>query len=177
MNKLQNLILSGVTFLLSGIVMLASDNIGIDIAKVLIPILFIASGIFAILFAKANPQTKGIFQYHIFQGVILILFGLILGLGAKNLGDFLSYATYFILFIGFFDIILGFALANSDSNLTWGKLLFKMLGGFFGLIGGVAILATSVTDQYSGLMIMGIVTILMGIGTIALATKIKTVST
>lgn len=177
MNKLQNLILSGVTLLLSGIVMLASDSIGVDTAKILIPILFIASGVFAILFANANPQAKRPAQYHILQGVLLILFGLILGFGAKSLGDFLSYATYFIMFIGLFDIILSFTLVNSDFNLTWGKLLFKVFGGFFGLIGSVAILATSITDQYSGLTITGIVTILMGIGTIIFASKLKTVST
>ena len=177
MNKLQNLILSGATLSLSGLIMITAESIGVGTAKILIPILFITSGVFAILFANANLQSPITPKYHLFQGAILILFGLILALGATSLGDFLNYATYFILFIGLFDIILGFVLVNSDYNWTWGKLLFKTAGGFFGSIGGVAILVTSITDQYSGLLITGIITILMGIGTIVFASKIKTVST
>ncbi len=174
MNKVQNLILSGLTLVMSGIVMLISDSIGIGLAKFLVPFLFITSGVFAILFAKANLETKIPFQYNVFQGTVLILFGLIIGIATKSLDIFLSCSTYFIMFIGLFDIFYGFALLNSGFNWTWKKLLFKTIAGFLGLLGSVAILATSITDQYSGLMITGIVTILMGIETIVFATKIKT---
>ena len=177
MKKLQHLILSGVALSLSGIIMLASESISISSTRILVPSLIIASGIFAILFANANTnsESKRPIQYLIFQGGIFVLFGLLCAFGAKNLTQFLSYATYFVLFTSLLDIILGFAIVNSDFKWTWGILTFKFIGGLMGLIGGVAILATSVTNQYSGLYITGIVIILMGIGTIIFATKINKV--
>lgn len=177
MRKVTNLMISGVSLATSGIIILVSDKIGIDLSKILVPTLIVVSGVFAIQFASINREVKVAYQYHIIQGIVFIIFGLIIGFGAKNLNVFLKYATYFIIFLGLFDIIYGFALVNSNYNWTWEKLLFKSFGGFLGLIGGVAILATSITNQHSGLMITGIMTTIMGIGTIDFATKLKTIST
>ena len=96
--------------------------------------------------------------------------------GVKSLGDFLSYTTYFILLTSLFDISFGFAVVNADFKWSWGILIFKFLGALMGLLGGVAILVTSVTDQYSSLYITGIVIILMGVGTVIYSTKINKVS-
>jgi len=178
MKKIQNLILSGVALALSGIIILVSESIGIGTARVLVPICVIASGVLAILFANANkdPQSKRPIRYLTYQGIIFIVFGLLCALGTKSLSDFLSYATYFVLFASLFDISFGFTVLNSGAKWTWGILIFKFIGGLMGLIGGVTILATSVTDEYSGLYITGGVLVLMGIGTTIFATKINKVS-
>lgn len=176
MKKTQNLYLSSVTLLIAGIVMIISNKIGVEISKILVPILFISTGIFNILFGKANLEQKTAAQYFILQGIALIIFGLSIGFGANNLESFLSYVTYFIMFIGLSDIIFSFVLVNSQLNWTWGRLLFKTAVGFIGLTGGVAILATSAYyGTYSGLMTTGAVTILLGIGTVIFASKAKQV--
>ena len=79
MNKLRNLISSGIVLSLSGIVMLASESIGFGTTRILIPSLIIASGVLAILFANANtnPQAKRPIQYLLYQGVAYIIFGLV----------------------------------------------------------------------------------------------------
>jgi uncharacterized membrane protein HdeD (DUF308 family) len=174
MKKTKNLVIAGIALSISGLAMIATEIIGVETAKVLLPLLFIMSGAFSIMFATANTEVKKPTQYHLFQGGIFVLFGLVIGILANSLGDFLKYTTYFILFFGIFDIIHGFFLLTSKFNLTWKVLVFKFFGGMFGTVGGVAILVTSLnTDYYAGLMITGIVTIVTGIGVIFFAARIK----
>lgn len=174
MKKTKNLIISGIALSISGLVLLAIEIIGIEAAKVLFPLLFIISGAFSIIFGTANTGMKKPAQYHLFQGGAFVLLALVVGGFTNSLGGFLKYATYFILFFGIFDIIHGFFLLTSKFNLTWKVLVFKFFGGLFGTAGGVAILATSLsTNYYAGLMITGMVIILIGIGMIVFATRIK----
>lgn len=176
MNKTQNLTFSGIALLLAGVAMLAFESIGVSTTKILIPILFITSGVFSIMFSNANPQTKGPSQYHMIHGIGLVLFGIIFGVVPKSLGDFLTYATYFILFFGFLEIIISFALLNSGSKLEWRTVIERFFGGFLGTIGAVLILVTSATDEISGLVITGVATVLIGIGIIVFSKKINNIS-
>ena len=173
MKKLQNLSFSGIALMLAGITIVLAENIGVDIAKVVVPLLFIVSGVFAIIFSNSNPQAKKPAQYHMIQGSALIFFGVLFGLASKNLENFLSYATYFILFFGFFEIIMGFLLVNSAFKFKWSNLLFRFLGGLLGVMGAILILATSTTDEMSGLMMTGIITALIGIGVVIFSIKIR----
>ncbi|MEM8565419.1 MAG: hypothetical protein AAGF85_03100 [Bacteroidota bacterium] len=171
MNKANSLTLGGIALLIAGIVMFTAERIGIGTAKFLIPLLFIASGIFSLIFSNTNPQTKKISQYHIIHGIGLILSGVLLGLLPKSLADFLRYATYFILAFGLLEIIIGFALANSGSRIDWKHLILRFSGGFLGIIGAVLILATAASDKGSALMITGFATALIGINSIIFSTK------
>ncbi len=173
MKRVQHLTIGGVSLLLAGIAMIASGNIGIGIVKVLIPILFINSGIFSILFANANPEATVPYRYQMMHGVGLMLFGIVFGLIPESLGDFLYYATYFILLFGLLEITMGFALVSSTYNFKWRDIVVRFFAGLFGLIGAVLILATSATDQTLGLIITGVVTVLIGIGLIVFSTKVK----
>ncbi len=176
MNKVQYLALGGVSLFLAGVAIIASENIGINIVKILTPILFIISGVFSIGFANANSTATLPYRYQMMHGVGLILFGSIFGLVPDNLGDFLNQATYFILFFGLLEIIMGYALVNSNFKFKWRDIIVRFFAGFFGLIGAVLILATSATDQTLGLLITGIVTVLIGIGLIVFSSKVKDIS-
>ncbi|MEN0003002.1 MAG: hypothetical protein AAF798_02620 [Bacteroidota bacterium] len=173
MAKVNYLTFTGIALLLAGIVMLISEKIGVGISKILIPLLFITGGIFSVLFSQVKTQIKAVKQYQLIHGVGLILFGIIFGLVPNTLSDFLSYATYFILFFGFIEITICFALVNSDFKFKWGDLISRFISGFFGLIGGVLILATTATDQFSALAITGIITALMGIGIVFFSVKLE----
>lgn len=173
MNKVQNLTATGMLLLSAGVVMLVSENIGVDRVKLLIPLLFIIGGVFSILFSRANAQIKGIGQYQLIHGIGLVVFGIIFGLIPKTLAEFLKYATYFILAFGLLEIIIGFTIVNSDFNFKWGDVIARFFAGLFGSIGGVLILATSATDQFSGLMITGGITILIGLGIVLFSMKLK----
>lgn len=176
MNKVQNLTFQGISLLIAGIAMIASENIGISIAKVLVPILFIISGVFSILFANANSQITIPYRYQIVHGVGLILFGVIVGLVPKSLGEFLNYATYFILFFGLWEIMFGFAVVNSPFKFEWRDIIVRFFCGLIGMVGGVLILATSLIDQSLGLIITGVVTVLIGIGIVLFSKKVKSIS-
>ena len=175
MDRVNYLTFTGVTLLVAGLVMLISEKIGVGISKILIPLLFITSGIFSVLFLKAKTQIKAVGQYQLIHGVGLILFGVIFGLVPKNLGEFLNCATYFVLVFGFLEIIIGFTIVNSEINFKWGDLIARIFSGFFGLIGGVLILVSAAIDQFSGLIITGGITILIGLGVVLVSVKIKKV--
>ena len=86
MNKINYLTFSGASMALAGITMLISESIGISIAQILVPLLFITGGIFAYLFAQANQQHKLANQYHLLQAIGLCLFGVLIATMPDNLG-------------------------------------------------------------------------------------------
>ena len=176
MNKISYLTYSGLLIALAGICMYNSESVGVHIAKVLVPILFLSGGILTYLFSTANKQHKLANQYHGIQGVGVILFALLIGFGANDLGDFLKYVTYFMLFFGFIEILFGFMALNSSQKLNIGILIYRFISGFFTLIGGVLILVTSITNEISGLSIAGVLVALSGLAIIIFSYKVKNIS-
>ena len=171
--KISNLIFSGVAMALAGVVMLLSEKIGVGTAKLLVPSLFFIGGVFAILFAMANKDFKIANQFHLLQGIGMIAFAVIIGTSANNLGEFLKYVTFFVGLFGFLEIIFGFIILNMGGEIKWNILISRMLGGFAGLIGAVFLLVTTMTDELTGLNIAGVLTIIGGLSFVVFANKIK----
>lgn len=173
MNKINYLTLSGVSMALAGVLMLASESIGVDIAKVLVPLMFAIAGVLAYMFSDANPQHKLAKQYHMAQGIGMVTFAVVIGLGSENLGDFLKYVTYFVLFFGLIELLFAFMALNSSQKLNIGILISRFVAGFFNLIGAVLILLTSITDEVSGLMIAGVLVVLGGLAFVMFSFRIR----
>ncbi len=176
MNKINYLTFSGIAMAIAGALMLTSESIGIGTAKFLVPLMFAIGGVLAYMFANANKQHKLANQYHAAQGIGMIIFAVIIGLGAENLGDFLKYITYFMLFFGLIEIIFAFMALNSSQKLNTGILISRFIAGLFNLIGAVVILATSVTDEINGLLIAGILVIIGGIAFIVFSFRIRKIT-
>ncbi|MEM6397806.1 MAG: hypothetical protein AAF741_15765 [Bacteroidota bacterium] len=170
----RSLTFTGIALLLAGLVILGAETIGIRTAKFLVPTLFILGGASSIQSSMPFSEANTFEKYHLFQGVGFIVFGLIFALYARSLDDFLSHSTYFILIFGMIEIILSFAIVNLGINFKWGNLIPRFISGFLGLIGGVLILATSATDQMSGLTIVGVFTSTIGLGITFFSLKTNT---
>ena len=173
MNKINYLTFSGVAMALGGIFMLAAEIIGIGIAKFLVPLMFAIGGVLAYMFSSANKQHRLANQYHMAQGIGMIVFAVIMGFGAENLGDFLKYVTYFMLFFGLVEILFAFMALNSSQKLNTSILISRFVAGFFNIIGAVLILATSVTDEIDGILVAGILVALGGIAFIVFSFRIR----
>ncbi len=158
---------------LAGVFMLATESVGVGTAKIFVPLLFAIGGVLSFMFSNANKQHKLANQYHMIHGISMIIFAIIIGLGAKNLGDFLNYITYFMLFFGLIEILFAFMALNSSQKLNMSILFSRFASGFFNLIGAVLILATSVTDEVSGLMIAGILTLVAGLAFVIFSFRIR----
>ena len=158
---------------LAGILILSSESIGGEVAKIFVPIAFAVAGMLAYLFSSANPQHNIARQYHLLQGVGMIVFALTIGLGANDLSDFLSYTTYFILFFGLMEILFAFMALNSSQKLNTGILISRFIAGFTNLIGAVVLLATSATSAINGLMIAGVLILLGGLAFVMFSFRIR----
>lgn len=164
MEKINYLTLSGVAMGAAGIMMLISESIGIGVAKTLVPLLFATAGILAYLFSEANKHHKIARLYHLLQGGGMVLFAFLIGVIPQSLGEFLKFVTYFVLMFGLIEILFGFMALNSGIKLNMGILISRFIAGFLSLIGAVLLLATAASDEVSGLMIAGILTIIGGVG-------------
>lgn len=158
---------------LAGISMFISESIGIGTAKILVPLLFAMGGITAYLFSKANPQHKIAWLYHLLQGIGMLLFAFVIATLPQNLADFLRYVTYFMMLFGFIEILFGFMVLNSGEKLNTSILISRFVAGFFNLIGAVLILATSVTDEASGLLIAGLLILMGGIAFVMFSFRLR----
>lgn len=178
MNKINYLTFSGVAMALAGIFLLLSESIGVGTVKFLVPLLFAVGGILAYLFSEANKHHKIARQYHLLQGIGMVVFALLIGIIPNSLGEFLKYVTYLMLLFGLIEILFGFMALNTGNKFNMKILISRFVAGFFNLIGAVLILATSVTDEISGLFIAGILIILGGIAFIIFSFRIrKTITT
>ena len=173
MNKINYLTFSGLLMALAGIFMLTSENIGVKMAKVLVPLMFAIGGVMAYLFSEANKQHKIARQYHLLQGIGMFVFAILIAIVPKSLGDFLKYVTYFMMLFGLIEILFGFMALNIGNKLNMRILISRFVAGFFNLIGAILILATSVTDKISGLMIAGILILIGGIAFVVFSLRIK----
>ncbi len=173
MNKINYLTFSGIAMILAGVFMLASESIGIGTAKFLVPLMFAIGGVFAYLFSEANKHHKIARQYHLLQGIGMVVFAFLIGIIPNSLGEFLRYVTYFMGLFGLIEILFGFMALNTGNKLNMGILISRFVAGFFNLIGAVLILATSVTDEISGLLIAGILVVLGGIAFIVFSFRIR----
>ena len=177
MKKLNYLILSGLSLALSGLGMLFVDTIGVPTAKLLIPILIIATGLFAYLFSQANKHFKIAHQYHLIQALGLTVCGLLIAIVPKSLEDFLNFIAYFVLLSGLLEFIFAFMVLNARiKKISWGTLFSRFGTAILSFIAAFVLLFQSMSSPTKGLIIAGIVTILGGFSFLVFANKIKNVS-
>ncbi len=173
MNKIKYLTFCGIAMILAGTFMLISEKIGVDISRILVPIMFATGGIFAYLFSEANKHHKIARQYHLLQGAGMIIFSILIGVNAKSLVEFLQYITFFMGTFGIIEILFGFMALNSGYKLNYRILLSRLVSGFLNALGAVIIIMTSVTDEINGLLIAGVLVILGGLGFVIFSSKIE----
>lgn len=173
MKKTANLNLAGSSLILSGIIMLLFEKIGVANAKLIIPLLFAIAGVFSMVFSGANKHIRIASQFHMIQGIGLLVFAIVIAFLPNSLESFLMYFTYFVLVFGLFEIMFAFFVMNSKETIPKNILIVRMLGGFVTSIGAVILLLTTITDKYDGLTAAGVLTILIGIANIIFASKVK----
>lgn len=173
MNKITNITLLGICLILAGIIMSTAETVGVKNAKIIVPLLFAIAGIFSLIYSKANKQLKAAAQFQMLQGIGLIIFAGIIAFIPDSLSRFLIYVAYFMLLFGLLEIIFSFAVMNSKTPIIKEILIFRMLGGFIIAIGGFVLLLTTFSDEFKGITVAGVLTILIGISNVVFASKVK----
>jgi uncharacterized membrane protein HdeD (DUF308 family) len=174
MNNLNYLRISGIALALSGIGMLLSDNIGVPTAKVLVPILIIATGFFSLLFSSKNSQFRLAKQYHLIQGIGFTICGVLVAIVPKSLEDFLMYISYFVLLSGFLEFIFAFQILNAKiKNFNWNMIISRFIAAILSFIAAIVLLLNLMDNSLTGLLIAGVVTIIGGLSILIFSNKIK----
>ncbi|MET2985201.1 hypothetical protein [Aureibaculum conchae] len=173
MNKSINLTLSGICLLIAGVLIIASKSIGVSLTKILVPLSFIACGVFSYLFSQANKQHKIAYSYHLMQSIGLVLFGLLIAFSPNSLQSFLMYICFFLMLYGLLEILFGFSALNTRFKINWSMLITRFITGFLSMIGSVYLLLTMMDDEIKGVKIAGVLTILGGLSFVWFAQKVK----
>lgn len=174
MNKSNFLILSGFALIAAGIVLLSSEDIGIQLAKKIIPVCFGLAGIFTFAFANANKEHKIAKQFHMIESFGFLTFSVLIAIVPKSLEAFLGLTSYFIIVFGLFEIIFIFSILNLKSKLKKSIVFFRLLTGVINLIGGFALVISLNQDAKQASVIAGILILLGGFGLFLFAQKTKT---
>lgn len=163
MNKIFYLAFSGLIMLAAGILLYLSDGLlGIENAKIIIPALFIASGVSAIIFSGYDKLPKIAKKYHIAQGAGLIVFAVCMATIPESLKSFLMVVSYFVLMYGLFEIIFTFGVLGSNHKINKRIMMSRIVAGVLNLIGGFVLVLTSLKDEATGLTIASILIIIAG---------------
>ncbi len=172
MKNLNYLMLSGFCMVAAGVSMLLSESLGVQVAKILVPLAFFVGGIFAYMFATRNRTHKVAYQYHLLQGVGMMVFAMLIFIFARDLGGFLKYVSYFIGAFGLIEILFGFMATSTGQSLSMKVLFSRLTAGFFNLVGSVVLLLVTLSNEYAGLMIAGVLVVLGGTAFILFANRI-----
>ncbi|GAA3508528.1 hypothetical protein GCM10022393_19900 [Aquimarina addita] len=172
MNKIFYLALSGLMLLATGVFLFFSERIGVETNKIMVPLLLLVSGISAIIFSKNDQLPKIANQYHLFQGLGLIAYGVILFFLAESLNSFLLISTYFVLMYGLFEIVLIFGVMSSKHKINKGILMSRIVAGALNLLGGFILLLVTLSNKMNGLIIASILIVIAGIGIVIFARKL-----
>lgn len=174
MKKINLLILSGVAMILGGLTILLSSEIGVHNSKIITPLFFAASGIFSILFANANKELAVPKNFHLLQGIGMIVFAVVLVTIPKSLKSFLMVATYFTMAYGLLEIFFTFSVLNSDKKINKSIMMARIITGVLSLIGGFSLFISAVgRTPETGVLIAGILISLAGSSFVIFARKVK----
>lgn len=173
MNKVNYLLLSGLSLLAAGAILLFSESIGISTSKILVPICLILGSVFAFLFSRANKHHKIANQFHLLQSLGLLVFGVLIAMVPKNLESFLNFTTYFIMAYGLFEIMFAFAVLNSNVGINRSILFVRLATGLINLLGGFILIITLSEDIKTALTVAGCLIVIGGLGFIWFANKTK----
>ena len=167
------LTISGLLLTLAGLTLLCSENIGIEYSKLLMPFFILGAGIFSYLFSKNERLPKIAKQYHMAQGLGLLFFAIAIYAFTDSLTSFLMLSTYFILVYGLFEIVFIFAVLNTKHNINKKILFSRMAAGIINLVGGFALLLSSISNEATALIIASILIIIGGVSIILFARKLN----
>lgn len=172
MNKIFYLTLSGLVLLVTGILLFFSDEIGIELNKILIPLSLLISGVSAVVFSKNEKLPKIASQYHAFQGFGLAAYGIILFFMANSLTSFLMISTYFVLMYGLFEVFFIFGVMNSKYKINKGIFMSRLVAGGLNLIGGFILLMATMSKEKDGLLMASILIIIAGFSIVIFAYRL-----
>ncbi|MEO9967770.1 MAG: hypothetical protein ABJF11_18395 [Reichenbachiella sp.] len=174
MKNLNYLRISGIALALAGLSMILIENISVETAKVLVPVLIIASGFFSYLFSSKNSHFRLAKQYHLIQAIGLTTCGLLVAMLPQSLEDFLTYIAYFVLLSGFLEFSFAFMVLNMKIKvINWGMLISRFVAAMASFISAIVLLLNTISNPLTGLLIAGIVTIIGGLSIVVFASKIK----
>ncbi|MGB0884579.1 MAG: DUF308 domain-containing protein [Flavobacteriales bacterium] len=171
--KNKNLVISGLCMSLAGLSVLFSQTIGVQTAQVLVPVFLILGGYFSYAFSKQLKDIKVGRQFHLFQAIGMLVFGVLVAFIPDSLESFLKFVTYFVMCFGFIEISFGLMAIGSNKTIKWNIVSFRLISGVLALIGAFVILMTSMTDALKSLTIAGILLLISGIAFIVFAQKLK----
>lgn len=174
MKKIGDLILIGAFLILAGITIIVAESVGVNKAKIFVPLLFLISGIYTIKYSLANKTSEIASKYEMLRGIGLIIFATLIPFFSYSLMSFLMYVTYFILMYGLLEIVFPFSILNSKNTIVKNMLVFRIVAGIMTSIGAVVLLLATNSNEYIGLIIAGTLTILIGLSNIIYAYKLKT---
>ncbi|WP_271766635.1 hypothetical protein [Aquimarina algiphila] len=173
MNKTMYLTFSGLMMIAAGLILFFSEKIGIPNSKILTPAFMIFAGICSFIFSKYDKLPKIANQYHILQGLGLIIYGAIVATSVNSLKSFLMVSTYFILMYGLFEIVFAFAVMTSSYKINKGILMSRLVAGGLNLLGGFILLMATLNNEMEGLLITSLLIIIGGISLVVFARKIR----
>lgn len=165
MKKTMYLAISGLFMICTGLTLFFSKKLGVQISKIIIPICMILAGICSFMFSKYKDLPKVANQYHMAQGVGLMLFGIVVWSLANSLDSFLLLTTYFIIVYGLFELFFAFSVLNSKHNINKAILTSRLLAGGINLIGGFILFILTMNNPMDGLLIASV---LIGLGGVSL---------
>ena len=173
MKKLGDLILVGIFLIFAGIIIIMAETVGVNRAKIIVPILFLLSGIYSIKHSMSNRASEIVSKFEMLKGIGLIVFAALVPFFSDDLMSFLMYVTYFILMYGLLEIMFPFSVLNSKHKIKKSMLLFRLVAGVITSIGAVILLLETYANEYNGLILAGVLTILIGLSNTFYAYKLK----
>ena len=172
MNKIYFLAFSGLMMILAGLILLFFEKLGVQISKILMPLCMVVAGISIFLFSKYRELPRIATQYHMAQGLGLVVYGILVLSSANSIDNFLLITTYFIIAYGLFELVFAFGVLGSDHTIKKDILMSRLLAGGLNLIGGFVLLMATLNSVSNGLMIASILIVIGGISLIIFSRKI-----
>lgn len=173
MNNTKYLGISGMLMIIAGALVMFSENIGVGTSKILVPLTLGGSGIFALLFSRANPQHKIAKQFHFIQGAGMIIFSLVIISMANSLERFLQIVSFFLLAYGLFELMFSFSVLSSKFKIDKSILITRLLVGALNFIGAFVLIMAIFQDLKQGISIAGVLIALGGIGFLLFSKRIS----
>jgi hypothetical protein len=174
MDKTFYLAFSGLMMVSAGITLFFSEKLGIESSKILMPGFMLIAGISSFIFSKYDKLPKIANQYHMAQGIGLIIYSVIILSSVISLKAFLMISIYFILMYGLFELIFVFGVLSSKHKINKEVLMSRIVAGGLNLIGGFIVLITSLNNERSGLLITSALIIIGGLSLVLFTRKLKT---
>ncbi|WP_299365798.1 hypothetical protein [Winogradskyella sp.] len=172
MKQTMYLAFSGLMMICAGLTLFFSDQLGVQTSKIVMPICMVLAGIGSFLFSKHKELPKVANQYHMAQGVGLIIYGVIVGSSVNSLESFLLTTTYFIVAYGLFELLFAFTVLSSKHKINKRILMSRLIAGAVNLIGGFILLMATMDNVMDGLLTASILVILGGISLLVFSRRI-----